>query len=330
MSESRHAGGLPAFDGPAVAESVSLQAVQWLVRLQACDAGDASRQAWRSWRAAHPDHERAWLHVEACGLQLQGLPAPLAHGALAPRRSRRQATQLLALALFAGGSAWWLRDGPWQEWTADHRTATGQRLALTLLDGTQIHLNTASAIDVRFDGRQRLLRLVRGEVLITTAADAQARPFLVDTDQGRLRALGTRFGVRQFPGASQVAVYEGAVEVRPGAGDGASGALRILAAGEQAGFTRQAVEAPRPADALATAWTAGMLVARDMPLADFIAELSRHRPGRLACDPAVGQLRVSGMYPLDDTDRVLDMLLRTLPVELSSLSRYWVTVRARA
>lgn len=327
MGDARSAGGLPAFDGAPVPESVSLQAVQWLVQLQACDAGEASRKAWRHWRAAHPDHERAWQHVEACGLQLQGLPAPLAHGTLAPRRGRRQATKLLALALFAGGSAWWLRDGAWQEWTADHRTATGQRLALTLVDGTQVHLNTASAVDVRFDGRQRLLRLVRGEVLIATAADAQQRPFLVETDHGRLRALGTRFAVRQQRDASHVAVYEGAVEVRPR--DAADAAVRILAAGEQAGFSRQGVDAPQPANALATAWTAGMLVAHDMPLADFIAELSRHRPGRLVCDPAVAGIKVSGMYPLDDTDRVLDMLLRTQPVQLSGVGRYWITVRAR-
>jgi transmembrane sensor len=163
-------------------------------------------------------------------------------------------------------------------------------------------------------------------VLITTAGDPQARPFLVDTAQGRLRALGTRFAVRQRDGASHVAVYEGAVEVRPA---DAPQAVRILAAGEQAGFGRLAVDAPQPADELATAWSAGLLAARDMPLTDFIAELARHRRGRLACDPALASLRVSGMYPLDDIDRVLDMLMRTQPVELAGFGRYWMTVRPR-
>ena len=132
--------------------------------------------------------------------------------------------------------------------------------------------------------------------------------------------------MRQRDGASHVAVYEGAVEVRPA---NAPQAVRILAAGEQAGFDRLAVDAPQPADELAAAWSTGLLAARDMPLTDFIAELARHRRGRLACDPALASLRVSGMYPLDDTDRVLDMLVRTQPIELTGFGRYWLTVRAR-
>ena len=212
MTEFRHAStGLPVFEGPPVSEAVSLQAVQWLVALQACEAGEDTQASWRRWRADHPDHERAWRHIEACGLHLRDLPAPLAHGALQPRhsraRGRRQAMKLLALAAFTGSSAWWIQGGDWREWSADHRTATGERQALTLADGTRIHLNTASAIDVRFDVSQRLLRLLGGEVLVTTASDPQARPFLVETAQGRLRGGGPRGWVRPRGGAPPVAGF---------------------------------------------------------------------------------------------------------------------------
>jgi transmembrane sensor len=69
-----------------------------------------------------------------------------------------------------------------------------------------------------------------------------------------------------------------------------------------------------------------MLVAHDMPLAEFIGELARYRPGRLACDPAIAHLRVSGIYPLADTTQVLDMLTRTLPVDVRQTTRFWVSV----
>jgi transmembrane sensor len=39
-------------------------------------------------------------------------------------------------------------------------------------------------------------------------------------------------------------------------------------------------------------------------------------------------LRLSGTYPLADTDRVLDTLTRILPVEVVFITRYWATVRA--
>ena len=71
------------------------------------------------------------------------------------------------------------------------------------------------------------------------------------------------------------------------------------------------------------------MVASQMRLDDFLAELSRYRRGRLGCDPAIAGLRVSGVYPLDNTDRVLAALTSALPVEVHTFTRYWVTLRPR-
>lgn len=331
---------LPVFDGPPLPEQVSRQAVDWLVALQAPDAGEATHAGWQRWHDAHADHARAWHHIQAFGAQLRDLPAPMVHGALGPgaqaqRARRRGAIRVLALAAVAGSGAWLAREGlwrEWQDWQADHRTATGERRSVVLADASRIELDTATAMAVRFDGTQRLVRLLHGRILVATAPDAAtglgqpARPFLVETAEGRLRALGTRFTVRQRAGASELVVLDGAVEVRPA---DAPQAERIVHAGQQAVFGRAFAAAPLPVHAEADTWTRGMLVARDMPLAEFIAELARYRRGHLACDPAVGQLKVSGIYPLDDTERVLDMLQRTHAVEVQALTRYWATVRPR-
>ncbi len=324
----------PSVAGGPLPEAVSRRAVAWLVALDAPGSTDATRRACERWRREHADHERAWQHLESVGQRLRELSPPLAHGTLVrsaeggDRARRRRAIKALAVAAFAGSGAWLARDSlrdEWLDWQADHRTATGERREVELADGTRIRLDTASAIDVRFDAAQRTVSLLHGQMMVTTGADP-ARPFLVETAQGTLRPIGTRFTVRQNTGSGHLVVLEGAVEVRPG---DAGFAARVLRAGEQASFTRTAIEPARPADAAAAAWSSGMLVAHDMPLREFIAELSRYRAGRLACDPAVAELRVSGIYPLADTDRVLDMLLRTLPIETYSLTRYWVSVRPR-
>ncbi|MBR8653598.1 FecR domain-containing protein [Achromobacter sp. Marseille-Q0513] len=329
---------LPILEGPPLPQQVSQRAVQWLVALQAPKVSDATRDAWRRWRDEHPDHERAWRHIESFGVQLRELNGPLASATLAhggASRRRRTALKALALAALTGGGAWLARDGirrEWQDLRADHHTAIGQRRAFALADASRIDLDTDSAIDVRFDSAQRLVRLLRGRILVATAPDPAedmarpARPFLVETPQARLRALGTRFIVRQDADGGHLAVLEGAVEIRP---LGAPQAVRVIAAGEQAGFDRDGVAAPLAADPQAGAWSTGMLVARDMRLDDFIAELSRYRHGRLACDPAAASLKVSGIYPLDDSERVLDMLQRTLPIDVHRLNRYWITLRLR-
>ena len=72
-----------------------------------------------------------------------------------------------------------------------------------------------------------------------------------------------------------------------------------------------------------------MLVAAHMRLADFLAELGRYRRGQLNCDPKVADLLISGTYPVDDSERVLDLLAVSLPVRIKRFTRYWVTVEAR-
>ncbi|MGL6091515.1 MAG: hypothetical protein ACRC07_15855, partial [Pseudomonas paracarnis] len=51
--------------------------------------------------------------------------------------------------------------------------------------------------------------------------------------------------------------------------------------------------------------------------------------GQLQCDPHVANLLLSGSYPLDDSERILDLLEISLPVKVRRFTRYWVTVQAR-
>ncbi|MDP9908447.1 transmembrane sensor [Variovorax boronicumulans] len=318
-----------------VDKAVALQAAQWFVLLQSGEATAADRTQWTRWRAADPAHEAAWQRAEQVSGKFGRLPGALSMPVLgrAVRSDRRTAVKALAVLLTAAPAGWlaW-RASPAREWLADHRTATGERRELRLADGTRLQLNTATAIDVAYGATQRLVRLHAGEILIETAPDAVPssdpgyRPFIVETAQGRLRALGTRFVVRQHEGdRSHLTVLDGAVEVRP---DHARSLATVVRAGEQAMFSSTAVGEITAADADADDWSRGVLRARNMRLHDFLAELGRYRPGVLRCDPAVADLRVSGVFQLRDTGPVLDSLPQALPVDVLFRTRYWVTVVA--
>ena len=113
-------------------------------------------------------------------------------------------------------------------------------------------------------------------------------------------------------------MLEGAVAVL--ANDGS--ARLVLRPGEGAhfdsgGYHRQAL-AP-----YGGAWLNGMLVARDMRLADFLAELSRYSDHPLACTPAVAGLRVSGSYPLADVGAILDAVCASLQLRRNTVTRFW-------
>jgi transmembrane sensor len=320
-------------------QAVARAAAQWLMRLHSGEASSSDEAACLRWRAAHPEHERAWQRAERISHKLQIVPSEIGMGTLnrSRRMDRRALLKTLTLAISVAPAsylAWRALDegqaDAWlAQWNADAHTATGERRSLTLNDGTRIDLNTASAIDVKFSASERRIFLRSGEILIETGQDKRNlthRPFIVETRHGSIRALGTRFLVRQEHGAAtatRVAVMQGAVEIRPQA---SSAPPLRLAAGEQTRFNARHIDAVQAADPQAAAWTRGLLVARNQRLEDFAAELDRYRPGLLRCDPAVAELRITGAFQLDNTDNVLAALPDTLPVSVLYRTRWWVTI----
>lgn len=296
------------------------EAAEWLVTLHAGSVSTEDRQAWMAWRARSAAHEQAWQRAEQLLGTLGGVPAALAMPALDRTRARRAALAKLAALLAVAPAAW----GAWrwsesEGWTADYRSATGERREIRLDDGTRLTLDTGAAVDVRYDATQRIVVLRAGNLHITTASDP--RPFEIHTRDGRLRALGTRFTVALRDGHSRLAVEEGAVRVTT------EHDSQVVQAGEQTAFSGRGIDSPATRDPAASAWTRGMLMADGMPLGELIAELSRYRRGITRCDPAVARLRVSGTFPLADTDRSLAMLAATYPLRVATrLGGYWVSV----
>ena len=310
-----------------VSSQVAEQAVHWLLEMQQGTLNPRQQAAWQQWLNAHSEHQRAWEQIQSVNQRLRGVPSPLAHAALnAPTSSsRRQALKLLLILGAGSAAAWSLRQQHiLPPLTADYRSPVGQRRTVQLADGSQFQLNTGSAVDVHFDGQQRLVRLLEGEILLT--ARAGQAPLHVLTGQGLLSSQAARMNVRQFNDHTQLAVLAGQVEVMPNRYNGL--ALSVDAA-HQVNFTRKGWDTPRATDANSGAWADGMLVAAHMRLEDFLNELGRYRRGQLHCDPHVANLLLSGSYPLDDSERILDLLEISLPVKVRRFTRYWVTVQAR-
>lgn len=328
---------LPVPPGAATASlSEKEQAAEWFALLRSGDATDADRLRWQAWLAASDAHRQAWSCVERVSQRFAPIQASAdprsAVGVLQAARARLVGRRRALLGLAAVGGTGLLGWQAWRHappgfalaWMADHRTGVGDMRALGLADGSRVWLGPSSAFSQEPRPDLRRLQLVAGEIFIETAADP-ARPFVVDTAHGRLRALGTRFNVRTEGGQTTVSVYEGAVELRTAASDRRS----VVHAGEQRRFDPQTIAAAAPADPAHEGWTRGVLIALDMPLGSLVAELARYRHGHLGVAPEVVGLGVYGSFPLDDTDRALAMLVASLPVRLRQPLPWWCTVEAR-
>lgn len=305
---------------PDFSAQVAEQAVHWLLEMQQGSLSPRQQQAWQQWLDAHSEHRRAWEHMQRVNQRLRGVASPLAHAALnGPKSaSRRQALKLLLILGAGSAMTWGLREHtPLPSLLADYRTPLGQRRKVSLGGDGQLQLNTASAVDI--DGAQRLIHLLEGEMLLSAA-----KAFAIRTAQGVLNAQGARLNVRQFADRTQIALFAGRVELTLN-----QRAPVLLPVARQLSFTASSVSEAKPLDANSGAWTDGMLVAAHMRLGDFLDELARYRRGQLHCDKKVADLLISGTYPLDDSERILDLLQISLPVKVRRFTRYWVSVEAR-
>lgn len=313
------------------------QAIHWMLRVR--ESGDSPHLVLQceQWRSASQEHELAWQRVHSLQQEMNLRAVPGA-GVVAlqtletsqQRLHRRQALKLLGGLAMLGSAAWVSKDlGMLDPWTSDFATATGERRAVRLPDGSLLNLNTHTAADLAFDERQRLVRLKHGELMLTCAehpAGPAGRPLRVQSRDALLEGFDGRFVVRQERDCTRVSVSQGKVAIHH---PGAAG-LQWIGAGEALLVNAQGATPVPQQDMDAGAWADGLIVTRNMRLGDFLAEVARYRHGYLSCSEDIADLRLSGVYRLEDTDKLLQLLPQTLPVNVSYRTRWWVRLERQA
>ncbi len=321
---------------PEVPDDVLDQAIMWMVRLQSGYADEHALQGCLHWRKLHPLHEAAWQALQNNEstfnnlASLPGVPGGVARETLERMQhrqlGRRRLLQVLGTGLVIGGMGWQSQEQV-RRWGADYSTGVGERRTVMLADGTRLQLNTNTAIDVTFTNSQRLIKLLQGEIFIDTGPDEGSpdgrRSFWVHTAQARLQALGTAFAVRQEETHTRLLVEQSRVLIHQSAHQ------QLVAAGEEYSISAEGSRKLQHSELDASAWTRGQLVARSLPLQALLAELARYQRGWLACAPQVAELKVSGVFQLDDIDRALDALGDSMPVRVERFTRFWRRVVAR-
>lgn len=316
-------------------------AVDWMLRLSSGLASPKDHEACAAWRAASPAHETAWQAVagllEAPVARLRDADAqhPGSLGAArrvldetaVPSLSRRRLLQggLGLLLAGSGATAWLSREMPLRALVADLHTGTAERRDLALADGSHLHLNARSVVDVAFSATERRLRLHQGELVVQVAPDAE-RPFIVQTGEGTVRALGTRFLVKQEEGRTFVLVLEHSVRVETCGGDS-----RVIEAGGAAHFTADRLESRADRSLLArAAWVDGVLDIRNQSLGEVVELLRPWYRGFIRVAPEAAGIPVFGVFPLDNIPHALRALADSLPIRLHDYGNWLLVIEPAA
>lgn len=312
---------------------VEEQAAEWLLRLHDGEWDEAQQQAFERWKQQGPHHAAAAARMEAVTSRMQALrgkkaPARAALDAAFAQpktRRRKHALRALVLACSLAIPAAALLISPYpRQWMADVRNGPNQWQTLQLADGSTLTLNGISAANLHFDSQQRRIELLQGEILVEVAHDS-TRSFVVQTPQGMLRALGTRFVVKREGDVTVLSMLQSRV-----AAQSANGQQTLeVDAGSRALLHKNQVRLAGTVDpsSINEAWRRHQLVVENQPLPDVLDEIARHRSGRVQFDRAALQsLRVSAVIPLDDSDQALQLLAQTLPIRVQSFTPWLIVI----
>ncbi len=177
----------------------------------------------------------------------------------------------------------------------------GKRTTLQLSDGTKVWLNSGTELEfpVKFEGTTREIT-VKGEIYIEVEKSAN-KPFYVNTDQFKVKVLGTKFNVSTYPGndESQVVLAEGSVEV-----DAAKYGLTQLVPGEMYSETSSDAGKTKVNVTAYTSWKDGILVFNKTPISEVLKKIGRyynvnfenHSGTRLSAKSCTGKLLLSDSF----------------------------------
>jgi transmembrane sensor len=256
-----------------------------------------------------------------------GLSRPWLAGATA-----MAASVVLSLGLFS----WWNVRHPAQPPVAESikelhfQTGHGEQLTRRLADNSVLHLNTDSAVRIRYGKTERLVTLTAGQADFEVVHEP-GRPFRVLAGSVEVVDIGTQFDVRLEERSTVVTVVDGRVEVGPSpmraigrtnAGQSQAARFVELAAGQQVNVA----EGEWPAVPIAvdvqstTAWLHREIVFDHEPLERVAAEYNRYtaKPVEIAT-PALRKMQITGVFTTNDPDTFVAFLrsLKGVRVEVT-------------
>lgn len=348
-----------------LSESILEEACGWFIDFNEGELDIPGREQFHQWLRRSPEHVRAYIEIAAAWEDSPRLNPPrtldidtlLAQAAADPgnviplkpsstleQKAPSTAGRMRILALAASVTVAVLG-----VWIYGHRnlyaTAAGEQRSIALIDGSTVVLNSRSRLKVRFTENERTVELLEGQALFQVKKDT-ARPFVVDSNGTRVRAVGTQFDVYRKATGTTVTVIEGRVAVVPPHQRNASARATslpatgeepaqrdaeenspsprqrsaaeslsderpiFLIAGEQLTVTpRLAPRSIRINPALATAWTQRKLIFDETPLIEVVAEFNRYNTRQIVIEDAdLAGFHIRGNFQATDPDRLVQFL----------------------
>jgi len=296
------------------------EAAEWNQRLKAGDLDDVQRREYCLWMRS-PLHQiemgrvcliDALLHLAPLRSEPLWRPdnvidfesyAPMTRPRMKepppPKRKQRFGLKLAAAAAVAGLAIGFVVIGKSVEPVAADTTIVttiGAWDKKLMDDGSVIYAGPESELTFHQDGRQRSVAFARGEAFFDVAPDP-THPFIVATDFGSVRVLGTEFLVAYKGNSVVITVREGKVGVTPSGSADTMQPTATLVANQQVVMSSSGVNPAARVDAeREVMWVRNWYEPHGEMVCEIVQQLNqRHDVEIVVDDPQVCRMRVSSL-----------------------------------
>lgn len=283
-----------------MATSIQNEALEWLAKLNREALSDEDEAAFFAWLQQSEAHQAAYIKAEQLWLRGDVLT-----------RAAKVSQAKPVVGLWWGGLAMACCIALalvilWPSTTTYTQLQAGSAIAVfSLPDGSEVTLNAGTTLAYSFDNNTRNIRLTQGEVFFDVAHDA-AKPFIVSTEFGAVKVLGTQFAVGLTEQSADVMVLSGSVEVAP-----ENNIQKAVLTKNQAVSFKQVASGIKPANIKATqllSWRHRQWVFENTPLAEAVATIAKSLGQQVEVPATHADLPVTGVLPMDDPEQALKTL----------------------
>ncbi|MEO0510299.1 MAG: FecR domain-containing protein [Verrucomicrobiota bacterium] len=297
-------------------EEVSM-AAQWFARHKR-DGGLPLDEvsAFEEWLAADPVHRAEYAKIEST----YALVGKLAESEVERSALRfRYSKVITAVAACLAIACLILLILKPREQHFEFSSARGEVKEFTLRDGSLIMLDTDSRLAVTLNEEERFVQFIRGRAVFDVFTDPD-RPFKVETGDGLIRVLGTRFEVQSRIDGTELFVEKGKVSMRSATHSDQS---QLLTAGQKSAIQIDGTLARVESFDLASfgSWRRGELVFQDLPLAEVVREMERYVEQRITVrTESLRETLISGVFRAGKLDEFFSAIRTALPVSVTIVS----------
>ncbi|MFT4020930.1 MAG: FecR family protein [Acinetobacter sp.] len=314
-----------------------VQAIDWMLKLDSGLATTQDHLDFNTWLNADALNAQAWQQLQqTTDLPFQhiheqrldtNVPVQLVTQTILKNKKSKvnkrfmQGSALLFLCSLAV-IVWLQQSRPLSFWQADYFTKTAEQKTIFLEDGSRITLDAYTAIRVDYTQHVRHVYVLQGSIIADVAANKN-RPFIVHTEYADMQALGTKFMVHQAEKYSELAVLQHRVRAD-------NHKQRVTVKETQAIQIDHNQIQPLPESAvIRSSWQTGILETQEMPLGDLIARIGAYRQGYIYVSERVAKLPIYGVFYLKDTDKILETLAATQPIQVTRIGSQFVYIDAK-